>query len=101
EAWLALATSGTQIGLNSPLARTKRVLVLDLFILPDGPGEAMFALGGRRNSKFEIRNKSKIQTRKSETAASSRFAFSFWVIRVCFGFRISDFGFRIWFSSGR
>ena len=55
-----------------------------------------------RNPKYEIRNKSEIRSTKSETNPKSEarnpkreicFGFSDFGFRICFGFRISDFGF--------
>jgi hypothetical protein len=43
-----------------------------------------------RNSKHEIRNKSKIQIFK---CSKPFFDFGHWDIRICFEFRYSDFGF--------
>jgi len=60
----------------------------------------MVARRGRRrvpSMKSEMRNPKQIESSKSEWATRSvgRFGFLFSFIRVCFGFRISDFGFRI------
>ena len=50
-----------------------------------------------RNTKYEIRNTKQIQSPKSKCSKwpLGRFGFWFSFIRVCFGFRISDFGFRV------
>ena len=53
-----------------------------------------------RNPNIEIRNNWKIRMGNGAnediqpTTTASRFLFSFSQIRICFGFRISDFGFR-------
>ncbi|MEN6428143.1 MAG: hypothetical protein ABFE13_22570 [Phycisphaerales bacterium] len=54
---------------------------------------------GKENTKSEIRNPKQIQMTQStndrNAGAGRRVRFEFWVlvIRICFGFRASDFGF--------
>src|SRR5262245_1238104 len=68
-----------------------------------GPGRAAVDLAfrrtgsvsDRRQDKSEIRNAKQIQNPKTKIRSRkhSRFGFPFWVILICFGFRISIFGF--------